>query len=84
MHSQGMTVRKRAKSRKARSEILWAVVVVTAQSEWIHWRSLAHTKLMSWRIYLEEWLPPERPRIERQMKDGGVRLARVKLSLYRP
>jgi len=56
---------------------MWAVIVKSARSQWIHWTTLDRTRKGAWEKYKAEWLPEYRHRCEEEKRTGKVRLARV-------
>lgn len=55
--------------------ILWAVIVRSKRSEWIHHGTLRQTRKDAWQAFCESW--GNRPALEWERKAGRYRLARV-------
>lgn len=54
---------------------MWAVIVRSKRSEWIHWPTIARTRREAWEKY-EAHCPPAY-QAEQDLKKKKVRLARV-------
>lgn len=62
---------------KLASIVLWAVIVRSQRSEWIHYPSLRHRRKDVWEAFCDGWLSESRPALEMALKIGKYRLARV-------
>lgn len=73
--------RSSPRRRTARPLAMWAVIVQSSRSEWIHWMTLASTKKESWRRFLEQWLPEHHAAREEERRQGklSIRLVRCEL-----
>lgn len=60
---------------------LWAVIVKSKRSEWIHYETIARTKRKAWRKYQEQWNPDYLHLATAELAVGRVRLSRVKVEV---
>ena len=60
---------------------LWAVVVRSQRSEWIHPHTLRRLRKDAKAVYLDQYVDSYRPKAEAQFRSGKVRLARVTVSV---
>ena len=56
---------------------MWAVIVRSQRTEWIHWQTIARTRREAWDKYKEGWLPEHQQQCESELRSGMVRLSRV-------
>jgi hypothetical protein len=70
---------------KAKSISMWAVIVKSKRTEWIHWPTIRATRRDTRLAYEDEYIFGDsgdecRERFEARLKSGQVRLARVTIS----
>jgi hypothetical protein len=66
-----------AKGRKARSDVLWAVIVVGKRSSWINSFTVAPQRQLARQRYLEQWINPADG--ESHFRNKMARLAKVRI-----
>lgn len=59
---------------------MWAVIVRSKRSEWIHWRTISRTRQGAMDHYKKEWNPEYQNRANDELKSNKIRLAKVVVS----
>ncbi len=60
---------------------MWAVIIRTKRTEWIHWHTIRMTRKGAWEAYLQSWIPEHHDQCRRDRKSGKIRLAKITASM---
>lgn len=72
-----MDSKQKRLARRARPEILWAVIIVGCRHSRVHWSTISSTRIDALNKYRKIWIRPEVA--DEHLAAGGIRVARVRV-----